>query len=138
MFARGPLQFPPRYPRSCAKTRTHLPPRLLSPRCHEDEVCRRKEFSESTSNHCAILRQPCRYYLKGTCTRTSCSYWHPPECQIYKSETGCKARDKCMFQQHKVDKQPKKNKERLLFTQKKRKRRQECCFYCEKCITSEL
>ena len=29
-----------------------------------------------------MLRQPCRYYLKGTCTRSLCEYWHPPECQI--------------------------------------------------------
>ena len=31
-------------------------------------------------------RQPCRYYLKGTCTRTPCGYWHPPECQFYKQK----------------------------------------------------
>ena len=37
-FARRPLQFPPRDPRSCAKTRT-LPPHLLSQPCHEVEVC---------------------------------------------------------------------------------------------------
>ena len=35
------------------------------------------------SNHGSILRQPCRYYLKGTCTRTSCEYWHPPESQFF-------------------------------------------------------
>ena len=37
-----------------------------------------------------ILRQPCRYYLKGTCTRSPCECWHPPECQFYKTESGCK------------------------------------------------
>ena len=58
-------------------------------------------------------RQPCRYYLKGTCTRSPCEYGHPPECQFYKKETGCKAGDKCLFPHHKVDerttKKPKKN-----------------------------
>ena len=26
------------------------------------------------------------YYLRGTCTRTSCEYWHPPECQFFKKK----------------------------------------------------
>ena len=47
----------------------------------------RKRSIRGKSNHGSILRQPCRYYLKGTCTRTSCQYWHPPECQFYKHET---------------------------------------------------
>ena len=41
------------------------------------------------SNHGAtILRQPCGKYLKGTCTRAPCEYWHPPECQFNKTESG--------------------------------------------------
>ena len=44
-----------------------------------------------------ILRQPCRYYLKGTCTRSLCEYWHPPECHFYKNETGCKAGESVCF-----------------------------------------
>ena len=35
-------------------------------------------------------RQPCKNFLKGTCTELPCDYWHPPECQFYESETGCK------------------------------------------------
>ena len=39
----------------------------------------------------------------------------------------------------KVDEQPnQKPKKKLLLTQKKRTRRQECCGYCEKCITIGL
>ncbi len=56
-------------------------------------------------NHGSILRQPCRYYLRGTCTRTPGEHWHPPECQVCKNETGCKAGDKCLFPHHKVDEQ---------------------------------
>ena len=68
----------------------------------------RKRSIRGKSNHGSILRQPCRYFLKGTCTRTSCEYWHPPKCQFYKSETGCKAGDKCLFPHCKVDEQPNK------------------------------
>ena len=68
----------------------------------------RKRSIRGKSNHGAIFRQPCRYYLKGTCTRSPCEYWHPPGCQFYKTETGCKAEDKCLFPHHKVDEQQNK------------------------------
>ena len=31
-------------------------------------------------------RQPCKDFLKGTCTRLPCDDWHSPECQFYKTE----------------------------------------------------
>ena len=68
----------------------------------------RKRSIRGKSNHGSILRQPCRYHLKGTCTRSPCEYWHPTECQFYKTETGCNAGDKCLFPHHKVDEQPNK------------------------------
>ena len=34
-------------------------------------------------------RQPCKYFLKGTCTKLPCEYWHPPECQFYQTKSGC-------------------------------------------------
>ena len=40
------------------------------------------------SNPGIILRQPCRYFLRGTCTRSPFEYWHPPECQFYKKRIG--------------------------------------------------
>ena len=58
--------------------------------------------------HGSIAQQPCRYFLKGTSTRTSCEYWRPLECQFCKNETGCKAGDKCLLPHYKVDEQPKK------------------------------
>ena len=66
----------------------------------------RKSSIRGKSNPGIILRQPCRYYLKGTCTRSLCEYWHPPECQFFQNESGCKAGDKCLFPHHKVDEQP--------------------------------
>ena len=57
----------------------------------------KKRSIQSKSDHGAILRQPCRYHLKGTCTRSPRECWHRPECQFYKTETECKAGDKCLF-----------------------------------------
>ena len=66
-----------------------------------------------------ILRQPCRYYLKGTCTRSPCEYWHLPECQFCKSESGCEAGDKCLFPHHKVDEQPNRKPKKSYHSPKK-------------------
>ena len=79
-----------------------------------------KRSIQGKSNHVAILRQPCRYVLKGTCTRSPCEFWHPPECHFYKTETGCKARDKCMFPHHKVDEQPNKKPKKGYYSNKRR------------------
>ena len=56
----------------------------------------KKRNVQGKSNHGVNLRQPCSYHPKGTCKRSSCEYWHPPQCQFYKTETGCKAGDKVM------------------------------------------
>ena len=79
----------------------------------------RKRSIRGKSNHGAILRQPCSYNLKGTCTRTSCEHWHPPECQFSKNETGCKAGDKCLFLHYKIDEQPNKHTEKSNFPQRR-------------------
>ena len=68
----------------------------------------KKRSMQGKSNLGMKLRQPCRYDLKGTYTRSPCEYWHPPECQFYKTETGCKALDKCVFPHKKVEEQPNK------------------------------
>ena len=57
----------------------------------------RKRSIKGKSNPGVILRQPCRYYLKGTCKRSPCEHWHPPECQLYRTEAGCKEKDKAAF-----------------------------------------
>ena len=53
----------------------------------------RKRSVRGRSQTGRTLREPCRYFWKGTCTRSRCEYWHPPECQLYKNESGCKAGD---------------------------------------------
>ena len=118
VIARRPLQFPPRDPRSCAKTRTqcrHTFRAILLTRSKCVSSIRGK------GNHRSILRQPCRYHLKGTCKRTSCEYWHPPECQFYQTEMGCKAGDKCLFPHYKIDEQAHKKAEKEQHSQKEEK-----------------
>ena len=52
-------------------------------------------------------RQPCKNFLKGTCTKKKlCDYLHPPECQFFKSESGCKFGTKCSFPHWNVEEQP--------------------------------
>ena len=75
-------------PKIVRKSQNTLPPHLSSQPFHEVEVCRKKGSVRGKCNHGSILRQPCRFYLKGTCTRTPCDYWHPPECHIYKNKNG--------------------------------------------------
>ena len=80
----------------------------------------RKRSIRGKSNHGSILQQPCRDYLKGTCTRSPCEYWHPPECQFYRTQTGCEARDKCLFPHYKVDEQPNKKPKKGYYSHKRR------------------
>ena len=42
-------------------------------------------------------QKPCKKHFKGNCTNPSCDLWHPPECQHYKTQSGCKFGDKCVF-----------------------------------------
>ena len=79
-----------------------------------------KRCIRGKSNHGSILRHPCRYYLKGICTRTSCEYWHPPVCQFNRTETGCKARCKSLFPHHKVDEQPNKKPKKGYYSRRRR------------------
>ena len=57
--------------------------------------------------------------MKRTCTRTSCEYWHPPECQFYEKATGFKAGDKCLFPHYKVDEQPNKKPKKSCFPKRR-------------------
>ena len=51
-------------------------------------------------------QRPCKNYLKkGNCTNPSCHHW-PPVCQNYKSESGCKFGEKCVFRHTELDSQP--------------------------------
>ena len=102
------------------KTRTRCRHTFQASRSRGRSVSRKRSI-RGKSNHGSILRQPCRSYLKGNCTRTSCKNWHPPECQFYKNETGCQGGDKCVFPHYKVGEQPYKRPKKGNFPRKKRK-----------------
>ena len=53
-------------------------------------------------------RQQCKDFLKDICTKLPCDNGHPPECQFYKSEAGCKFGTECLFPHRKVEEQPSK------------------------------
>ena len=42
----------------------------------------------------------------------SCDYWCPPECQHYKTQSGCKFGEKCVFRDKRVDSQPNKKQKK--------------------------
>ena len=96
----------------------------------------RKRSVRDRSQTGRILRQPCRCCLKGTCPRPPWEYWHPPECQFYKTESGCKAGDKCLFPHCKVEEQPSEKQKKSFHNGKKR--RQGCCGSCENCTSIGL
>ena len=83
------------------KNQNTMPPHLSSHPTREVEVCRRK-VSKATITIVQNADSRADTIFKGTCTRSPCEYWHPPECQLDKTETGCKAGDKCLFPHHKV------------------------------------
>ena len=66
----------------------------------------RKRNARGRSQSEKFDRPPCKYLLKGTCTKSACEYWHPPECQFYKTKSGCKFGAECSFQHWKVEEQP--------------------------------
>ena len=73
----------------------HNPATPPEPSLSRGRSVSRKRCIWGKSNHGSILRKPCRYYLKDTCTRSSCEYWHPPECRFCKDESCCKTGDRC-------------------------------------------
>ena len=72
----------------CAQKPEHTAATPSEPTVSRGWSVSRKRSIRGEGNHGSILRQPCRYHLKGTCTRTPCEYWHAPECQFCKSENG--------------------------------------------------
>ena len=55
-----------------------------------------------------MSRWPCKDYLRGTCNKTLCEKWHPPECLFYKTKSGCRFGEKCSYAHRQVDAQPTK------------------------------
>ena len=132
--------FGPICDRSCKFVRAQKPEHTTAtpsePSLSRGRRVSKERSIQGESNHGAILRRPCRYCLQGTCTRSPCEYWHPPECQFFLTESGCKAGDKCLFPHCGVEEHPSKKAEDEL--SKRKKRRQGCCSCCENCTTVGL
>ena len=68
----------------------------------------RRRNARGRSQSVKFNRPPCKYFLKGTCTKSPYEYWHPPECQFYKTKSGCKFGAECPVPHWKVEEQPNK------------------------------
>ena len=66
-------------PKLVHKKTEHIAATPSEPTFSRGRSVSKKRSIRGKSNHGSFLRQPCRYYVRGTCTRTSCEYWHPPE-----------------------------------------------------------
>ena len=64
------------------KNRTRMPLHSAEPSMTRGRSVSRERSIKGKSDPGIILRQLCRYYLKGTCTRSLCEYWHAFECQL--------------------------------------------------------
>ena len=84
----------------------------------------RKRSVRGRSQSEKFYRSPWKDFLKGTCTKSPCEHWHPPECQFSKTASGCKFGAECSFPLRKVEEQPNK--------------RLKCSCCCERCTTVEL
>ena len=71
------------------------------------------EMKNKTGAHCQ-----CRHLQEG---RRPWVHEYPPEFQFYKTASGCKAGDKCLFPHHKVDEQPNKKPKKSYNSHKGRK-----------------
>ena len=49
-----------------------------------------------------------RAEISSLCLEPSCDLWHPPVCQNYKSESGCKFGENCVFRHTTADRHPSK------------------------------
>ena len=126
-------------PKIARKNQNTAPPRLLNQPYHEVKRVSKKRSIQGKSNHGSILRQPCRFFWRVLARDRLVNIVILPSV-IYKTETGCKAGDKCLFPHHKVDEQPnnKPKKGHYSLQKKDRKRRQECSGFCENCTTIGL
>ena len=59
-----------------------------------------------------MSRWPCKDYLKGTCTKSFCEKWHPPEMLVLQVGEWCRFGEKCSYAHRQVDEQPSKRSEK--------------------------
>ena len=88
VFEGRPVQFSAWEWWSCTKTDTESRSTLMT----RGRSTSRRRSARGRSETGRILRQPCRCFLKGSCTISRCEYWHPPWCQFSKNWMGLQSR----------------------------------------------
>ena len=89
-----------------------IPKAALHPLRHQHQEASIQRSLRGRSQSGKFNRPPCKYFLKGTCTKSPCEYWHPPECLFYKSESGCKFGVESSFPHRQVEEQPNKKQKK--------------------------
>ena len=102
------------------KNQTTMPPHLLSHLCHEVEVCRGKEVSEAKVTIVPYFDNRADTIWKVLARDRLVNSGILPSVHFYKTETGCKAVDKCAFPHQKVDEQPNQKANKGFFPHKRR------------------
>ena len=72
------------------------------------EMRREPEVPEEKVPAVERLDGVARINSKGICTNSFCEKWHPPECLLYKTKSGCRFGEKCSYAHRQVDEQPSK------------------------------
>ena len=93
---------------------------LLSHPCHEVEVCRGKEVSEAKVTIVPYFDNRADTIWKVLARDRLVNSGILPSVNFYKTETGCKAGDKCAFPHHEVDEQPNQKANKGFFSHKRR------------------
>ena len=68
-----------------------------------------KEKSRKAPVH-QVNRISCFSYLNGKCTKSSCDYWHPPDCVKHKTDERCKVGETCAVLHSDIEAPNKKSK----------------------------
>ena len=125
-------------PKIVRKKPEHTAATLCEPALSRGRGVSKKRSIRGKSNHGAILSQPCRYYLKGTCTRTSCEYWHPPECQFKKMKLVVRLETSVCFRITRLMNNQIKGRRKATSQKEEKVKTRERCGHCEKRITMVL
>ena len=121
------------------KNQNTLPPRLLSQPYHEVEVCRRKEVSEAKVAMGPFFDNRADIIWEVLVRERLVKFGIRPSAKSTKQKRVVNAeKSVCSRTKRLMSNQTKSQRKGLLFPHKKRKRRQECCGYCENCTTIGL
>ena len=77
-------------PKILRKNQNTLPSQPSQPSMTRGRSVSRKRSIRGKGNHGSFLRQPCRFYLKGTCTRSLCEIGVFPNVNSFKTSRDVK------------------------------------------------